>query len=180
MEEDIRLIENTIFNIEMTNSDYKYCDDNECWLSENQVKAIQNIIQGYKDQKCKADIQDATIKNMKDFMEQLEKELEPIRELGIPVKTVVAELNRLEDLEDDREQLKHSIKEYQKIVSGYIADYCERCDELRDSIPKSVIREKIEKLEEEKGKYDNTLRLYTLQATFDFQVEVLKELLGEE
>lgn len=80
MEEDIRLIENTIFNIEMTNSDYKYCDDNECWLSENQVKAIQNIIQGYKEQKCKADIQDVTIKNMKDFMDQLEKANKELKE----------------------------------------------------------------------------------------------------
>lgn len=74
MEEDIRLIENAIFKIEVDNCDNKYCDDNECWLSENQVKAIENIIQAYKEQKCKADIQDATIKNMQDFMEQLEKE----------------------------------------------------------------------------------------------------------
>ena len=44
MEEDIKLIGNMIFDIEMTNSDYKYCGDNECWLSEKHIKAIQNII----------------------------------------------------------------------------------------------------------------------------------------
>lgn len=76
MEEQIKTIENMIFDIEMNNSDYKYCDDNECWLSENQVKAIKSIIAGYKEQKCKADIQDATINNMKDFIAQLERKIE--------------------------------------------------------------------------------------------------------
>lgn len=49
MEEDIRLIENAIFDIETNNSDWKYCEDEDyCWLSENKVKAIKNIINRLK------------------------------------------------------------------------------------------------------------------------------------
>lgn len=43
-------------------------------LDKKTAQAIENLIAAYKEQKCKADIQDVTIKNMKDFMEQLEKE----------------------------------------------------------------------------------------------------------
>lgn len=104
----------------------------------------------------------------------LEKELEPIRELNIPAETLVAEYERLENIEDDREQLKHSIKENQKIISNYIADYCKRCDELRDSIPKSVIREKLDELETiETNKNMNIMARSS-------QIDILKELLAEE
>ena len=47
-------------------------------------------------------------------------------------------------------------------------------------IPKSKVKEKIEELDKKKLKYDNDLRIYTLRDTFDFQKEVLQELLGEE
>ena len=48
-----------------------------------------------------------------------------------------------------------------------------------DYIPISVIQNKIEELDKEKLKYDNDLRIYTLRNTFDFQKEVLQELLEE-
>ena len=44
-------------------------------------------------------------------------------------------------------------------------------------IVKSKVKEKIEELDKEKLKYDNDLRIYTLRNTFDFQKEVLQELL---
>lgn len=46
-------------------------------------------------------------------------------------------------------------------------------------IPTSVIQEKIKELDKEKLKYDNDLRIYTLRNTFDFQKEVLQEILEE-
>ena len=48
-----------------------------------------------------------------------------------------------------------------------------------DVIPTSVIQEKIKELDKEKLKYDNDLRIYTLRNTFDFQKEVLQEILKE-
>ena len=48
---------------------------------------------------------------------------------------------------------------------------------LDKSIPVSLVEEKIEELDKEKLKYDNDLRIYTLRNTFDFQKEVLQELL---
>lgn len=106
--------------------------------------------------------------------EQLEKELEPIRELGIPVETLVAEFNRLEDIEDDREQMQLIINELRK-----------------DSIPKSAIREEIEKLERdeekirEKKKYANDYdrSKARMQAYLTKTNEIkkrLEELLGDE
>ena len=49
-----------------------------------------------------------------------------------------------------------------------------------NSISKDKVKEKIKELDKEKLKYDNDLRIYTLRNTFDFQKEVLQELLGEE
>lgn len=172
MEEDIEILKGVNAGVLYFAKDKEY---------ERYAQAIENIIQAYKDQKCKADIQDVTIKNMQDFMEQLEKELEPIRELNIPVKTVVAELNRLEDLEDDREQLKLTIKELEK-ENEFWKEYKEKLDkldtkdfifkhELENYIPKSVIREKIEELE---GMIPNQY------VHIDYTKKMLKELLGDE
>lgn len=103
------------------------------------------------------------LNNILNRLEQLEEELEPIRELGIPVKTVVAELNRLEDLEDDREQMQQIINELRK-----------------DSIPKSVIREKIEELEKEKGSTNTSNYDFheAIEEIYNNQIDILKELLG--
>lgn len=51
-----------------------------------------------------------------------------------------------------------------------------------DVIPKQVIRDKIKELEEEKNKVDNinkTFRIYTPYDSYDLQINILKELLGE-
>ena len=52
--------------------------------------------------------------------------------------------------------------------------------EFKDFIPVQKVKDKIEELDKEKLKYDNDLRIYTLRNTFDFQKEVLQELLGKE
>ena len=49
--------------------------------------------------------------------------------------------------------------------------------EFSNVIPVQKIKDKIEELDKEKLKYDNDLRIYTLRNTFDFQKEVLQELL---
>ena len=50
----------------------------------------------------------------------------------------------------------------------------------KDYISKDVIRDKIEELEKLKREYDDTPRLYTAYDSFDFQINILKEILGEE
>ena len=75
-------------------------------------------------------------------------------------------------------QLEEENKSKQK---AYDDCYCEyKHYKQFDSIPTSLVKEKIEELDKEKLKYDNDLRIYTLRNTFDFQKEVLQELLGEE
>lgn len=50
IKEDIRIIENMILDIEMNNSEWKYCEeDSYCWLPESKVKAMQNIIAKLKE-----------------------------------------------------------------------------------------------------------------------------------
>ena len=75
-------------------------------------------------------------------------------------------------------QLEEENKSKQK---AYDDCYCEyKHYKQFDSIPKSKVKDKIKELDKEKLKYDNDLRIYTLRNTFDFQKEVLQELLGEE
>ena len=54
------------------------------------------------------------IEKQNNRLEQLEKELEPIHKTGIPAEVLVAEWERLEDLEDDTDCLKYRIKELEK------------------------------------------------------------------
>lgn len=75
--------------------------------------------------------------------------------------------NYIKELENENEKknkrLNRQFKLLQKLESN--------------SIPKSVIKEKIEELEKAKGKYGDTPRLYTAYDTYDFQTNILKELL---
>lgn len=92
------------------------------------------------------------------LIEKQNKELGPIRELGIPVETAVAELNRLKDLEDDREQLKQEIE----VLKQY-------------SIPKAEIREMLEELDRCSINFDNSYWV-----SMGAVENILKELLREE
>lgn len=87
-------------------------------------------------------------------------------------------IKSIENVESRLKQLEEENKSKQK---AYDDCYCEyKHYKQFDSIPTSLIKEKIEELDKEKLKYDNDLRIYTLRNTFDFQKEVLQELLGEE
>lgn len=146
-------------------------------MSEEEKKAIEDIKRELTD-KDRREYMSNWFANDLDIIvnliEKQNKELEPIRELNIPLKTVVAELNRLEDLEDDREEMQLIINELRK-----------------DSIPKSVIREEIEKLERDTEKirekkkaandYDRSKARMQAYLTKTNEIKKrLKELLGDE
>ena len=118
-------------------------------------------------------------------IDELEKELEPIRELNIPVKTAVAELNRLEDIEDDREQMKIIIYELRKENKDLIADNyrLDRENQLKfeeivaESVPKAVIREYKDKFIED-SKNETVFMTQSCQINASL-ISFCKELLGE-
>ena len=151
MEEDIKILEEYF---ELTKSGYiVYPHDKE-------YKALQNLLTKYK---------------------QLEQENEKLKEATIINKNLYEEVcNKNKELEDkciDIAERLYTERMANAVMSNNIKGYQE---ELANSIPKSLIKEKIEELDKEKLKYDNDLRIYTLRNTFDFQKEVLQELLGEE
>lgn len=65
----------------------------QAWVGTNTFDAIDTVLNLIKKQ---------------------QEEIKPIRELKIPVETLVAEFNRLEDLEDDRDMLKAEIEKKDK------------------------------------------------------------------
>lgn len=122
---------------------------------------------------------DKAIENILNRLEQLEKELEPIHKLGIPVEVLVSEFDRLENLEDDRVRLKAELEKLEKEnkelkISNAV--YVKDNDYLMgNSIPKFAIKKKIEELEKnENCTYcNNTCNKY-------LACKCLKEILGEE
>ena len=83
-------------------------------------------------------------------------------------------LNYIEELEKENKELKEDNEQLDAIKNEAVRRY------NFETVPKSKVKEKIEELDKEKLKYDNDLRIYTLRNTFDFQKEVLQELLREE
>ena len=99
-------------------------------------------------------------------------------DMRVDIAFMKKECKALENLITRYKQLEEENKSKQK---AYDDCYCEyKHYKQFDSIPKSKVKEKIEELDKEKLKYDNDLRIYTLRNTFDFQKEVLQELLREE
>ena len=89
------------------------------------------------------------------------------------VDMVTNALNYIEELEKENKELKEDNEQLDAIKDEAIRRY------NFESIPKSKVKEKIEELDKEKLKYDNDLRIYTLRDTFDFQKEILQEILEE-
>ena len=118
------------------------------------------------------------IKNMskEELLEYLEEISQQLDNIALDqIKIAIAELQYFKD---QYKQLEEENKSKQK---AYDDCYCEyKHYKQFDSILKSLVKEKIEELDKEKLKYDNDLRIYTLRDTFDFQKEVLQELLREE
>ena len=71
-----------------------------------------NVLEPHKEEILKRKME--AIENILNRLEQLEKELEPIHKLGIPVEVLVSEFDRLENLEDDRVQLKVELEQLEK------------------------------------------------------------------
>lgn len=80
-------------------------------------------------------------------------------------------LTRYKQLEEENKNMREEYLVNNPGMAKYLKD---------NYIFKSKAIEKIEELDKEKLKYDNDLRIYTLRNTFDFQKEVLQELLREE
>lgn len=89
------------------------------------------------------------------------------------LKTVSNELDRLQK---ENEELKIDNNKQWK-------ERCRLSFELDDSIPKSVIQDKIDELVKNKNQLDEinrTFRLYTVYDSYDLQANVLQELLNKE
>lgn len=117
-------------------------------------------------------------------MKDINKDIENLEEI---INLINKELDKKDknvsailDLKDLL-SLRNLIKEYKELEEENIQlEACKDEAIIRynfESIPVSLVEEKIEELDKEKLKYDNDLRIYTLRNTFDFQKEVLQELL---
>ena len=132
---------------------------------EKSIKAYKGLLDLYKKEKE----QNSIIK-------------EKLKELNIPMETLIGEFNRLEDLEDDRERLKALLKEEKeknKELQNYMKEFL---------IPKSTInilyfskdkiRDRIEELENSKEDYTfNKLTSEDIRRTL---ITELKQIIGEE
>ena len=75
------------------------------------------------------------------------KSLGAIQELNLPIKTLVAEYIRLEDLEDHTDELKIKLQDNKKILEQLLEDMKERANNM--SFETEMLWRKIEKAEKE-------------------------------
>lgn len=90
-------------------------------MNEEEKKAIDRIdtIQDLiiENGQYNADIEDMEyFSKILNLIKKQQKELEPIKKLNIPVETLVAEFNRLEDIEDNIEMLKMKLKKKNAVI----------------------------------------------------------------
>ena len=79
-------------------------------ITEEQLKKVKRELEGYKDEKLKAEVLlDSINKEIKEKEEELEK-------AGIKSE---ADLEKMEqEIEDDYNNLKRKVEEYRKVVRG--------------------------------------------------------------
>lgn len=140
---------------------------------EQTIKQLEQMLKVRKEQKeiiecaggtcinCNPDIQ--ALQNAIDGLKRLEKlKRSFIKDMPCFEGTIIENMyNRIEELE--KNQCTHNID--------------------NECIRKSVIRDKIEELENDKNKLDKinrTTRLYTPYDSYDLQINVLKEIAEEE
>lgn len=130
---------------------------------EKSIKAYKGLLDLYKKEKE----QNSIIK-------------EKLKELNIPMETLIGEFNRLEDLEDDREQLKALLKEEKeknKELQNYMKEFLIPKSTINlIYISKDKIRNKIKELEGQEDWYIENKSLDDLYG----RIDELKELLEEE
>lgn len=163
-------------------------------MSEEEKKAIESLrikatyigdnysfgVQGIKDLRNELNIALNLIEKQNEKIEQLKKQNEDLYEDNIVYHNIMMKQNR-------REYRSKFLKEFQEEygINSY-PDYDEiykRYYNLKNnSIPKSVIREKIEELEKAKDSIISGEPSFVenVKIIVNYKIAVLKELLGEE
>ena len=120
------------------------------------------------------------IKNIEEIIELSKEEIDAKAEDIIAILDIEDLISLKHILSDYKRVLKEN-EELEEINNELEAEKNEAIRRYNfESIPVSLVEEKIEELDNEKLKYDNDLRIYTLRNTFDFQKEVLQQLLEKE
>lgn len=99
-----------------------------------------------------------------------------LKELNIPMETLIGEFNRLEDLEDDREQLKWRLKEekenYDKLTKHFIENHISK-DKIRAKIEK--LNKRIKNLKQIQDSCVKSIRIEDCQEKIELYRELLEE-----
>lgn len=127
------------------------------------------------------DIKNMSKEELLEYLEEISQQLD-----NIALDQIQFAISELQFFKEEYKKLEEDNNELRKYYASKkeVEDLKETIACLHESskemfIPTSVIQEKIKELDKEKLKYDNDLRIYTLRNTFDFQKEVLQEILEE-
>lgn len=107
------------------------------------IENLKNILVDLEDAENGAiiNLSQEEINSLKSILESLEA----IQELNLPIKTLVAEYIRLEDLEDHTDELKIKLQDNRKILNQLLEDMKERANNF--SYESEIMWRKIEKAE---------------------------------
>lgn len=107
------------------------------------IENLKNILVDLEDAENGAiiNLSQEEINSLKSILESLEA----IQELNLPIKTLIAEFIRLEDLEDHTDELKIKLQDNKKILEQLLEDMKERANNF--SYESEIMWRKIEKAE---------------------------------
>jgi hypothetical protein len=105
------------------------------------IENLKNIVVDLEDAENGAiiNLSQEEINSLKSILESLEA----IQELNLPIKTLVAEYIRLENLEDHTDELKIKLQDNKKILEQLLEDMKERANNF--SFESEIMWRKIEK-----------------------------------
>ena len=119
------------------------------------------------------------INNLKEIVDLCEKEIKN-NNYNTTATLDITDLKSIDNLLNELERLQ---KKNERLIERNIK-YDETLEKLqKETIWRFKIQNKIEELEKNKNKLDEineTTRLYSPYDTYDFQINILKELLGDE
>lgn len=109
------------------------------------IENLKNILVDLEDAENGAiiNLSQEEINSLKSILESLEA----IQELNLPIKTLIAEFIRLEDLEDHTDELKIKLEDNKKILEQLLEDMKERANNF--SYESEIMWRKIEKAEKQ-------------------------------